>query len=158
MHRLFACANCQRYILESESHCPFCGDTAFALEVSSVPSLPRGRSRAAVFAMRTALAAGIAPALACGGTSDAHRERAQDVSGTGGSSAGGTGGSESAIAMNGSGNGGGGSPSGSGGSGANGIIIDVEPDPQAPDAGDGGFAPVPIYGGVFPDPLARVRV
>jgi len=158
MDRLLSCAACQRYILETERHCPFCGATSAIRAPEASPPV-RARSRAAVFAMRTALAAGVAPALACGGMGDGTRERTEDVTGGGGSSAAAVGGS-GAVAMGGSenadtGNGG----TASGGSSSSGIDVDEQPPAEASvDAGDGGFAPVPIYGGVFPDPLARVRV
>lgn len=159
MNRLLSCAACQRYILATERHCPFCGEIA-AARAAEVSPPPRGRSRAAVFAMRTAIAAGVAPALACGGTSDSPREMAQDVTAAGGSSASAAGGTSS-VAMNDAQNPEPGSAGSAGGGSASapGIdIVDEPPSEASADAGDGGFAPVPIYGGVFPDPLARVRV
>jgi len=162
MNQLFACAACQRYIREAERHCPFCGESvALVAERSPSLPLPRGRSRAANFAMRTALAAGIAPAfIACGGQSDARREQPEEVSGNGGAPQSGSGGSSGAIATNG-GSSNGGSASGAGGAnvGSGGTIELSDAGPADPtEEPDGGFAPVPIYGGVFPDPLSRVRV
>ncbi len=165
MKRLITCSSCQRYIRVHETSCPFCSVAVpIAKAAPTRAANPRGRSRAAVFAVRAALAAGAAPGLlGCGGEGDTGtRDTQRDFVAAGGnagsapqaSGTGGTGGT--ADVANPSGGSGGtldlGTNAGSGG----------EPEEtQTADAGaepDGGFAPVPIYGGVFPDPTRRARV
>jgi hypothetical protein len=120
-------------------------------------------SRAAVYAMRTALLASAASAaVACGGLGTEERDgnNASMLNGKGG-----------AVASTGSGQGGSAAQAGTapGSSGAaagataanddNRIVPSVPSDEGAdPDPPDGGFAPVPIYGGAFPDPMSRARV
>lgn len=162
MKRLIACSSCQRHIRVDEASCPFCGAAMpVAVAVSTPVTHPRGRSRAAVFAVRAALAAGAAPALiGCGGEGDSGvRDTQRDFAAAGGNAGSapqnaGSGGS--ADVSNPSAGSGGtidlGSNAGSGG---------APEETQTADAGaepDGGFAPVPIYGGVFPDPTRRARV
>ena len=103
MNRLFACGACQRYIRENERLCPFCGESAATgAERSPPPALPRGRSRRAAFAMRTALLVGAAPAIvACGGSSESGIDEQQGGASGGGGVAdvGGSGGAASPGAL-----------------------------------------------------------
>lgn len=162
MKRLIACASCQRYVRVDEASCPFCSAALPAAVAAPVAAAnPRGRSRAAVFAVRAALAAGAAPGLlGCGGEGDSGaRETRRDVVAAGGNAG---------SAAHNAGSGGtadGSTPSaGSGGTidlGANAGSGGAPEETQTADAGaepDGSFAPVPIYGGVFPDPTRRARV
>jgi len=102
--------------------------------------------------MRTALVVAAPGAVACGGEEGTRaRDTRQDVA-----SAGAGGAQPGAAGANGGVSGG----SAQGGSGAPGaIVLEVASDP----AGDAGadaepYAPIPIYGGVFPDPMSRARV
>ena len=162
MKRLIACSSCQRHVRVDEALCPFCSAAMPAVNAAPVLAAnPRGRSRAAVFAVRAALAAGAAPGLlGCGGEGDSGvRDTQRDVVAAGGNAGSapqnaGSGGA-SDVSNPGAGSGGTidlGSNAGSGG---------APEETQTADAGaepDGGFAPVPIYGGVFPDPTRRARV
>jgi hypothetical protein len=118
--------------------------------------LPRGLSRATAYAARAALLAGVASAAACGGESEdtSAKNKTPQQQSTGGDASGGqaaSGGqnaSGGAIASGGTESGSGGITIGDGGttSGSGG------------DLGQGGYIPVPIYGGVFPDPELRAKV
>jgi hypothetical protein len=154
MKPLIACSSCPRYIHASDPTCPFCGAAAPAAvaEPSKLQSsntaasgaAPR-RSRAASFALRSTLVAGAASAaVACGGSGDIPRPEPSQ----GGSTAanGGSGGSNAA------GTGGTASNAGSGGT------IDLADAGDTPDEDAGAYVPIPIYGGVFPDPMTRARV
>jgi hypothetical protein len=159
MKRLIACSSCQRHVRVDEASCPFCSATLPAAVAASTPAAnPRGRSRAAVFAVRAALAAGAAPGLVgCGGEGDSGvRDPQRDVVSAGGNAGStqnaGAGGSTD-VSNPSAGSGGTINLASNAGSGSG--------EPAETDAGaelDGGFAPVPIYGGVFPDPTRRARV
>lgn len=162
MNILIPCSHCDRYVRSHEERCPFCNGVLAPAPARAVSrALLRSPSRAAAFALRTALV--VAPAaLACGGEGTGTRE------GDGVAAEGGSGGSSAASAAPGGstqsgsaqgdflhddlGRGGASSSAGSGGA----IVLD---DGEA-DAGtaDAAFVPVPIYGGVFPDPVTRARV
>jgi hypothetical protein len=138
MKPLIACSNCPRYIHASESVCPFCGAAAPAVSAAT-PSLQSSntgarRSRAASFALRSALVAGAASAaVACGGSGDIPRPEPNQ----GGSTAanGGSGGTDNPA-----GNGGTASNAGSGGATSNGGsagTIDLADAGDTPEEEDG---------------------
>lgn len=157
MRTLMACSSCERYVHTHEASCPFCGAPSRTQPRSATPDSgarigadpeglhpPARRSRAAAFALRTAVIAGATgAALACGdGARDrGDEEPARELRGQQEL------GEESAAARD-------------------SATDPVEGDrtPACADAGadpaqsDGGFVPVPIYGGVFPDPMSRARV
>ena len=118
--------------------------------VRDQPRAPvRSPSRAAAFALRAAL---VAPAaLGCGGEEGSlERDGAQEVAAAGSDGSTGTaggGGAGAFIDLVGGEN----AAAGAGGALADGAAADAG-------AGDAGFVPVPIYGGVFPDPVTRARV
>lgn len=154
MKPLIACSNCPRYIHAHERACPFCGAEAPAVAATSTSAslqssnIGARRSRAASFALRSALVAGAASAaVACGGSGDIPRPEPNQ----GGSTAanGGSGGNDSAA-----GNGGTASNGGSAGT------IDLADAGDVPDEEEdaGAYVPIPIYGGAFPDPMTRARV
>lgn len=148
MNVLIPCTHCDRYVRSQEVSCPFCkGELAAATAARPVArALLRSPSRAAAFALRTALV--VAPAtLACGDEDTAARDPDGIASSGGASTTPGTGGGAQ--------NGAGGSPSAGGSAGA--IALDQGQEADA-GAADAGFVPVPIYGGVFPDPMTRARV
>jgi hypothetical protein len=133
-------------VREHESACPFCRAAlpeAPAL-AARAPS-PAGLSRAAVFAMRTALVAAAPGALACGDEEGSRpRGTLQDVASAGASGAG---------------QGGSSAGSSAGTSGTGGAIALAPADSDADAGADAEpYAPIPIYGGVFPDPMSRARV
>ena len=134
MNVLIPCTHCDRYVRSQEERCPFCSGALAATAARPVArALLRSPSRAAAFALRTALV--VAPVtLACGGD-EGKAER--DAEGSGGSAQNAAGASPGA------------------GASAGAPALDGEADAGSPDAG---FVPVPIYGGVFPDPLTRARV
>jgi hypothetical protein len=93
--------------------------------------------------MRTALVAAAPGAVACGGEEGTRpRDAQRDVAAAGASGAG----AEGSGAT-------GGSSAGAG------LELDV-PSEASADAGTDAepYAPIPIYGGVFPDPMSRARV
>ncbi|MET0411748.1 MAG: hypothetical protein ABW217_10660, partial [Polyangiaceae bacterium] len=110
------------------------------------------RSRAASFALRSALVAGAASAaVACGGSGDIPRpEPNQGGSSAANGGSGGSGGTDNAA-----GTGGTASNGGSAGSGTI-DLADAGDTPEEEDAG--AYVPIPIYGGAFPDPMTRARV
>jgi len=160
--RLIACANCDRYVRQDESACPFCRAAllrAGALPAASVPVGRAGLSRAASFAMRAALVVAAPGAVACGGQEGSRpRDTQKDVAAAGrqSGSAGSTGQAGSSSET-----------TGSGGP----ILLDTNDSSGRNDSGDSSteatadagadaqpYAPIPIYGGVFPDPMSRARV
>ncbi|MEY2932826.1 MAG: hypothetical protein RL033_3575 [Pseudomonadota bacterium] len=179
MNILIPCAHCDRYVRSQEASCPFCHG-ALAAPESSVEARPmaralvRSQSRAAAFALRAALVAPAAlvasAALGCGGEEgNLERDGSQEVAvaGSGGSSA--SAGAGGSVGVGSVGVGGAGV-----GAGDSAPFIDLASDPNAAagaggtlavsndaadaGAGDAGFVPIPIYGGVFPDPVTRARV
>lgn len=185
MNVLIPCAHCDRYVRSHEQRCPFCQGALAQPQKAAARALlrsagggsvggrnPRVRnpSRAAAFALRTALV--VAPAaLACGsdGTVERDADEVASNGGSGGSAAGAQGGGAGSSAGNGgsgAAQGGAGSSAGAGSAGSGGALAsagdagNADGDGSETDAGDpdAGFVPVPIYGGVFPDPMTRVRV
>jgi hypothetical protein len=132
MTELVLCPACKRHVRTTEEICPFCS-AAVPLDVRQAPQpppLPRGLSRARVFALNAALATGVATAaagMACENTSTS----ADGSAGAGGSAVGGDAGQAPGGA---SGSGGGTGGAGTGGTGS---------------GGTGGVQPRP-YGCVFP--------
>ncbi len=152
MNVLIPCPHCDRHVRSQETSCPFC--RAALPVIAAVPvsrALLRSPSRAAAFALRTALV--VAPVtVACGAEGSAERDAG--VRSGGARSDGAAGASAGSFAQGGAG----GSPSaGSAGAVAQADEADagLEADAGSPDAA---FVPVPIYGGVFPDPMTRARV
>lgn len=177
MNILIPCAHCDRYVRSQEASCPFCHGAlatpelaagarpmARALVRDQPRALGRSQSRAAAFALRAAL---VAPAaLGCGGEEGAiERDGSQEVAaagsggssaGVGGSTAAGVGGSADAPAIDLA------AAAGAGGALGGGALAggndDVDAGGNDGNGADAGFVPVPIYGGVFPDPVTRARV
>lgn len=100
--------------------------------------------------MRAAVVAGVTSVAACGGEAEDSRPKQQA---TGGAPSGGTTSSGGASTDTG-GSTTGGSQS-SGGALATGGTIGAGGEAMG---GEGGFVPIPIYGGVFPDPELRAKV
>jgi hypothetical protein len=162
MKRLIACANCDRYVRKDESACPFCRTAllpAGALPAATLPVGRAGLSRAASFAMRAALAVAAPGAVACGGQEGTRpRDTRPDVAAAGRQSASagstGQGGSSSETTSN-------GGPILLDANGPYGSNYPNDSNTEATaDAGADAepYAPIPIYGGVFPDPMSRARV
>src|SRR5690606_33898110 len=129
---MIPCAHCERYVKPEDSVCPFCEQPLVGSAVSRLP-VPKGLSRAAAYAVRAAVVGGaIAAAVACGDDDDDDKSGKQASAGT-------SSGGETSDEQ------------GSGGKGLGGM---VNPDNTG---GDGGFTPVPIYGGPFPD-MVRAKV
>ena len=144
------CEQCMRYLRTTETVCPFCGASFVASRVVRSTGLGRGASRAAVFALRTALIAGTAGATGCG--SDANDE-AQDAGGQGHDAA-----AENDAAQN-------DAAQDAAAHEDAGVDTDAAQIADAGDAGEGdadadedAFVPVPIYGGSFVDPRTRAKV
>lgn len=131
MSEMVPCPQCDRYVKAEDAECPFCN----APRVAGEPAVRRpspGLSRAAAFAVRAALATGaLAAAVACGDEDEGKGQQAAGGQASGGKASGGT---------------------ASGGMASGGI--DPGPDDNL---GGGGFAPVPVYGGPFPD-MIRAKV
>ncbi len=147
MQDLVPCPHCQSYVRSSEVACPFCERSLAGLEATAqAATLPRGLSRSAAFAARAAVLAGFATVAACGGESeDDNAKNHSPQQHSGGSASGGTtqaSGGETAA---------GGTAPGTGG-------LVVGGGGSEPDMGQGGYTPIPIYGGVFPDPELRAKV
>jgi hypothetical protein len=165
MKPLIACSSCPRYIHSSETACPFCGAAAPAVSAAtlSLHSSNTGarRSRAASFALRSALVAGAASAaVACGGSGDIPRPEPSQGGSTaanGGSAGEDTAGNGGTASNGGTANNGGSAGAASNGGSAGTIdLADAGDIPEEEDAG--AYVPIPIYGGAFPDPMTRARV
>ncbi|NLE89265.1 MAG: hypothetical protein GX607_23010 [Myxococcales bacterium] len=129
MPEMTPCSSCDRYVKANASTCPFCGAACTAAPSAARAPAP-GLSRAAAFSIRAALATGaIAAAVACGDDDD--DDKSNQVA-TGGQSTGGE---------------------ASGGVASGGAALDTSPG----GLGGGGFSPIAIYGGPFPD-MVRAKV
>lgn len=150
--RLLPCPGCARHVRVDERACPFCA-LALTRELRGrgvrPPRPPKGASRAAVFAFQTALLAG----PACTSTHRAGEEdRDERVVGDAPNEPQ----LDAAVAQA-----GGGAPALDAGRFDNTntpAIPRQPPDVDHEDDDDGGFGPVPIYGGPFPDPRTRAKV
>lgn len=148
MQDLTPCPHCQCYVRLSEQACPFCEGSLAGLEQSAPAQLPRGLSRAAAFAVRAALVAGVTSVAACGGEAEENSSTGKNNStNSGGTSSGGVAASGGTTTSSGGALASGGTTPTSGGAPTLGD-----------DLGEGGYTPMPIYGGVFPDPELRAKV
>lgn len=136
------CANCQRYVQNSDESCPFCKSVQLSSEPIASGS-SAGLSRARVFAARAVIvsaALGTAAACADGEDNDDNMTASGGSHAAGGAANSGGSATSSGGAQLASG---GASEQGSGGNFASG--------------GDGGDVGIPIYGGPFPD-MMKARV
>ena len=66
MATLVACPTCKRHARRTEERCPFCGVAiSEAIRTAAPPTVPRGLSRAKLYALHAAIATGVASS--CGG-------------------------------------------------------------------------------------------
>ncbi len=151
MKTLIPCPHCQCHVRSSEPTCPFCEASLEGLVLPTPVETPRGLSRSAAFAMRAAVVAGVATVVACGGEAEDDSRPKQQA--TGGAPSGGTTSSGGATTDTGGATTGG--SQSSGGALATGGTIGTGGESVG---GEGGFVPIPIYGGVFPDPELRAKV
>jgi hypothetical protein len=132
---LIPCTACTRHVLSDERSCPFCGAARDATPAADVKRtlIPRGTSRAAAFALRAAL---VTATAGCAANHDGDDEPGAEA-----------GASPDAMAAADAGAARDAAPEAS-------AAADAAPDAEDEDA----FVPIPIYGGVFPDPRTRAKV
>lgn len=155
---LVPCASCARHVRSHELACPFCGAAREPGGTSPARGIPRGSSRAAAFALLAVTTAGCAashdrddePALEAGASADASQSRdaatIQDAAAPQDAAVIKDAAATDAAAL----------------ADASDAARDAAPIPGVDAALDGSsqdaFVPIPIYGGVFPDPRTRAKV
>jgi hypothetical protein len=151
MSHLVPCPECRRHVRVHEAACPFCG-AALELSALPAPALPTLRlGRAALFAFGATLAASVA-ASGCGGDTDDGKE------GSGGTTAGGSGGRSGSGGASGTGGstntGGTGDSANTGGAGNVGPVYGIPADSgiiiEDAQATGGAGGAVPLYGAAPP--------